>query len=115
MNLPNPINILFCLVALSTLAPLADAQNGASQLGFTALQTQANSLVEKGQLIEALPLLTELVKRVEASEQSDIQLDFPVFLIGTAYIQKYVASGQESELQKLSFGTTNAKRVPKIA
>ena len=100
MNLTNPINILFCLVALTTLAPPADAQNGASQLGFTALQTQANNLVEKGQLIEALPLLTELVKRVEASEESDIELDFPVFLIGTAYIQKYVANGQESELQE---------------
>ena len=100
MNLPNTIKILFCFLALAVTSPLAHAQDGASQLGFTVLQTQANNLVEKGQLIEALPLLIELVKRVEASEESDIELDFPVFLIGTAYVQNYVASGQKSELQE---------------
>ena len=100
MNLPNTIKILFCSLALVATSPLAHTQDAASQLGFTVLQTQANNLVEKGQLIEALPLLIELVKRVEASEESDIELDFPVFLIGTAYIQNYVASGQKSELQE---------------
>ena len=100
MNLPNTINIIICFLALATFGPLAHSQNGASQLGFTALQTQANNLVEKGQLIEALPLLKELVKRVEATEESEIQLDFPVFLIGTAHVQNYVASAQKSELQE---------------
>ena len=46
------------------------------ELGFTALQSQANTLVEKGKLIEAMPLLKELVKRVEASDNSEIKLDF---------------------------------------
>ncbi|MGZ0654138.1 tetratricopeptide repeat protein [Coraliomargarita sp. W4R72] len=80
---------------------LATAQEeDASQLGFTGLQTQANELVEAGQLVEAMPLLRELVKRVEATDSSDsgIELDFPIFLIGTGHIQQYVASGQKGEL-----------------
>jgi len=79
--------------------PFVHAQE-ASQLGFTALQSQANDLVEQGQLVEALPLLKELVERLEAAAESDIKLDFPVFLIGTAHIQRYVASGQKRELQE---------------
>lgn len=76
----------------------------ASQLGFTALQTRANELAEAGQLVEARPLLKELVKRVEASEASDeseIELDFPLFLIGTGYIQEYVASGEKNLLREV--------------
>ncbi|MDQ8195517.1 tetratricopeptide repeat protein [Coraliomargarita sp. SDUM461004] len=77
-----------------------NASQDASQLGFTGLQTQANSLVEDGKLIEAMPLLKELVKRVEAANDtnSDIQLDFPLFLIGTGHIQQYVNSGKNNEL-----------------
>lgn len=75
-----------------------DQDTDASQLGFTGLQTQANTLVEQGKLVEALPLLKELVKRVEAADNSDIKLDFPVFLIGTGHIQQYVTSGQAGEL-----------------
>ncbi len=92
-------SLFFSILILSS-AQVASAQDDASQLGFTALQTQANALVEQGKLVEALPLLKELVERVEAAEKSDIKLDFPVFLIGTAHIQLYVASGQESELQE---------------
>lgn len=78
----------------------ASGASDASQLGFTGLQTQADALVGQGKLIEAMPLLKELVKRVEASENSDIQLDFPLFLIGTGHIQQYVATGDQSELHK---------------
>ena len=79
---------------------ISNAQNDAGQLGFTALQSQANTLVEDGKLIEAMPLLKELVKRVEASDNSEIKLDFPIFLIGTGHIQQYVASEQTNELSE---------------
>ena len=79
---------------------ISNAQNDAGQLGFSALQSQANTLVENGKLIEAMPLLKELVKRVEASDNSEIKLDFPIFLIGTGHIQKYVASGETNELSE---------------
>ena len=87
-------SLIVCCVQIS------NAQNDASQLGFTALQGQANALVEDGKLIEAMPLLKELVKRVEASDNSEIKLDFPLFLIGTGHIQQYVASGQTNELSE---------------
>ena len=89
----------FALLATTSVVSVVSAQD-ASQLGFTALQTQANSLVEDGKLVEAMPLLKELVKRVEASDNTDIKLDFPVFLIGTGHIQQYVASGQAAELEE---------------
>jgi hypothetical protein len=47
-----------------------------------------------------MPLLKELVKRVVASDNSEIKLDFPLFLIGTGHIQQYVASGQTNELSE---------------
>jgi hypothetical protein len=62
----------------------------ASQLGFSDLQAQANALVEKGQLEAAMPLLKELINRVEKTQDSDIKLDFPIFLVGTAHIQRFV-------------------------
>lgn len=82
--------------AQQTQTPRPDA----SQLGFTALQTRANELAEAGQLVEARPLLKELVKRVEASDESEIKLDFPLFLIGTGYIQEYVATGEKNLLKE---------------
>lgn len=91
---------LFISILILGPVSFASAQDDASQLGFTALQSQANTLVGEGKLVEALPLLVELVERVEATEESDIKLDFPIFLIGTGYIQQYVTSGQASELEK---------------
>lgn len=71
----------------------------ATQMGFSELQSKANKLVEAGRLIQAMPLLKELIKRVEDSEEaSEVKLDFPIFLIGTAYIQNYVNTGLKSEL-----------------
>jgi TolA-binding protein len=72
----------------------------ASQLGFSDLQAQANALVEKGQLEAAMPLLKELINRVEKTQDSDIKLDFPIFLVGTAHIQRFVGSNQASELNE---------------
>ena len=92
-SIPTVI-LIFCTTQFAV------AQNDASQLGFTALQGQANALVEDGKLVEAMPLLKELVKRVEASDNSEIKLDFPIFLIGTGHIQQYVNSSQNGELQQ---------------
>ena len=72
----------------------------ASQLGFSDLQAQANTLVERGQLSEALPLLEELIKRVDGSDNADFDLDFPIFITGTAYIQLYVSTGNAGDLNR---------------
>lgn len=85
-----------CCIASSTCLIAQDA----SQLGFSDLQSQANALVEQGQLNEALPLLEELIKRVDGSDNSDFSLDFPIFLTGTAYIQRYVNTGNAGELNR---------------
>ncbi|NBB78423.1 MAG: tetratricopeptide repeat protein [Verrucomicrobia bacterium] len=69
-------------------------------MGFSTLQTRANELAEEGRLIEALPLLKELVKRVEATEDSDVKLDFPLYLIGTGYIQTYLQSQDKQSLEE---------------
>ncbi|MEE4247814.1 MAG: hypothetical protein V2I33_20640, partial [Kangiellaceae bacterium] len=90
-------NLLPAVLILAS-ASFAPAQDDATQLGFTSLQGQANTLVEQGKLVEAMPLLKELVKRVEASENSEIKLDFPIFLIGTGHIQQFVGSGQKGQL-----------------
>jgi TolA-binding protein len=87
------------ILLISSGVHFASAQTeDASQLGFTGLQTQANALVEEGELVKAMPLLKELVKRVEMAEKSDIELDFPMFLIGTGHIQLYLQSGRVEEL-----------------
>ena len=91
-------SLFFATIIFATLLPASAQEEDASQLGFTGLQTQANSLVEDGKLVEAMPLLKELVKRVEAADNSEIKLDFPIFLIGTGYIQEYVNSGQNGQL-----------------
>ncbi len=47
-----------------------------------------------------MPFLEELIKRVEATDNSEIKLDFPIFLLGTAHIQRFVASQNGGELNQ---------------
>lgn len=94
-HIPKPLIVAALLASCSTSLVAQDA----SQLGFTTLQSQANALVEKGQLIEAQPYLEELIKRVEKDEDTELALDFPIFLVGTAHIQKFVSSGVRGELE----------------
>lgn len=47
-----------------------------------------------------MPLLEELIKRVEATGNSKIKLDFPIFLLGTAHIQRFVATQNAGELNQ---------------
>jgi len=86
---------LICLSCISHV----HAQD-ASQLGFSDLQARANTLVEAGQLEQAMPFLEELIKRVEATDNSEIKLDFPIFLLGTAHIQRFVGNQNAGELNK---------------
>lgn len=91
------LKIAVSLALAASLSCTAKAQD-ASQLAFSDLQAQANGLVEQGDLIHAMPLLKELIKRVESTNNSDIELDLPIFLIGTGYIQLYLNSGNKSHL-----------------
>ncbi len=119
----NPITfkkILLASLLMGTSASLTIAQvasSEASQLSFSNLQAQANSLVEQGQLIEAMPLLKELITRVEGAPVTDeepIKLDFPIFLVGTGYIQIYVNSGDKANLlQTLEWYDKLEKDYPK--
>ena len=58
------------------------------------------ALVEEGRLSEALPLLKELITRVESNDQASIPLDFPIFLTGTAFIQVYLETGDSANLRE---------------
>ena len=92
------IAALLCLSCVTTTTPLHAID--ASQLGMSELQSEADSLVNQGNLMGAMPLLKELIIRVEASSKSEIKLDFPIFLVGTAYIQSFVATNNPSELNE---------------
>ena len=100
--LVTPYKLRTCfIVALAFVAAVSGSQaQDASQLGFSQLQAQANALVEQGQLTEALPLLEELIVRVDSSDNADFKLDFALYLVGTAYIQRYVDTGNVEELNQ---------------
>jgi TolA-binding protein len=97
--LPRTIKKPLSTIALLCLSCVTyiHAQD-ASQLAFSDLQSQANALAEQGKLEEAMPLLKELISRVEKTGDAEIKLDFPIFLVGTAHIQRYVGSGISGEL-----------------
>ncbi|MFQ3270875.1 MAG: TolA-binding protein [Lentimonas sp.] len=96
-----PIKKSFTIASLICLSCISYVHSqDASQLGFSDLQSQANTLVEAGQLEQAMPFLEELIKRVEATDNSEIKLDFPIFLLGTAHIQRFVANQKVGELNK---------------
>ena len=86
---------------LASLSLISNIQaQDVSQLGFPDLQAQTNAYIEQGQLREAIPLLEELIERVEASKNTEITLDFPIFLLGNAHLLEYFATEQASELSK---------------
>ena len=99
MKLFKPLTLKILAITSICCLSFATAQTqDAGQLGFSDLQARANTLVEKGQLVEAMPLLKELVIRVEKAENTEIELDFPLFLIGTAHLQQYISSGNKATL-----------------
>ena len=94
-------NIQIIVAILLAIAPVTLCRGkDASVMAFSELQTAANTLVEQGQLVEAIPLLTELIRRLEASDDGDLKTEFPIFLLGTGYIQKYIATGDKGLLQE---------------
>jgi len=103
VNLPpiHPIHfiriIAFALAtSITSVGLLAQDTN---QLGFSELQARANKFVEGNQLVEARPLLKELIQRVEKTEKAEIELDLPIFLVATSYIQEYLTTGNTSLLK----------------
>lgn len=82
---------------LMTCASLLNAQ-GLSQMAFSDVKAQASQFVQAGELTKALPILQELVKRVEGANDSSVPIDYPIFLIGSAHIQRFLENDQTSEL-----------------
>jgi len=70
----------------------------ASQMGISNLQLTVGDLVSKGQFEEAIPLLEELVFRIEGAEDATVKLDFPLFILGVANIQVYVNNNDREAL-----------------
>lgn len=69
-------------------------------MSFTGLQAQAGAIVDSGNLLKAMPYLKEIIKRVQSSGETGVELDFPTFLIGTGYIQSYTSTGQKEDLEQ---------------
>ncbi|MGC6605388.1 MAG: tetratricopeptide repeat protein [Lentimonas sp.] len=89
--------------AVSSLNTYAQDTSSASQMSFSNLQAQANGLVEQGKLIDAMPLLKELITRVEGMADTgaeNVKLDFPIFLVGTGCIQLYLQNGDKTDLEQ---------------
>ncbi|MEM1222534.1 MAG: hypothetical protein AAGH40_07195, partial [Verrucomicrobiota bacterium] len=61
-----------------------------SQMAFSQLQSQANTLASEGRLVEALPLLEEIIKRVDSDSESEMSLDLLLYMTGNAEAQKYL-------------------------
>lgn len=69
-----------------------------SQMGISNLQLIAGDLVSKGEFEKAIPLLEELVFRIEGSNDTTVELDFPLFILGVAHIQLYISSKERGVL-----------------
>lgn len=90
--------VLFASIAIHcSVCTLANED--ASQMGFSDLQARAIELVEQGSLQAAQPLLLELINRVEATENTTIQLDLPYFFTALAHFQNYTENKLKSELE----------------
>lgn len=87
--------LLFSLAAcnlVSAQAPDVD------QAAFSDLKEQASALASAGRLKEAIPVLEELVSRIQSTGTSDVPLDFAYFLLGVGHIQLFADTGDTSQL-----------------
>ena len=88
------------LVSIALLGQQACGQDF-GQIAFSTLQSRATALVDEGRLVEARPVLLEIIKRVEAIDGKKlIELDFPFYLIGTSFLQDYTASESKKDLEQ---------------
>jgi len=78
-------------------AVLPVAGQDPTQLGMTALQEQATALVSAGDLVTAIPFLSELERRlVQAPETQRQGLEAIVFYLGVGHMQRYATAGTEA-------------------
>ncbi|MEM7792579.1 MAG: hypothetical protein AAF546_14335, partial [Verrucomicrobiota bacterium] len=96
MQLPRFLKTIALIAALITGSQLV-AQD-LSQMAFSELQGQANALVSEGRLVEALPLIEEIIKRVDSDPESEISLDLLLFMAGNAKIQTYLETKETGNL-----------------
>ena len=85
-------------LALLTLCLQSIQAQKYSQMAFSEVKEQATQLVQSGNLSDALPILRELVNRVEDAKESGFEIDYPIFLIGSAYVQNFIKNNQAKEL-----------------
>lgn len=89
------------LCAVPVSAQEEEAQGGdASQMAFSDLQNRANRLVSRGNLREAIPLLRELINRIDVAEAEDVSLDFSIYLLATAHVQRFANTGETKQLSE---------------
>lgn len=101
--------IAVALIALATLplhaqddgqdAP-ADADDAVGQMSFSDLQSQANTLLAAGNLVEAKPIIEELIRRFEHVEETDENVDLsgPTFMMAQASALDYQRTGSPASL-----------------
>ncbi len=94
----NCIRLILCASLLAATPPMHAQDSGVDQMAFSTLKEQASALAAAGRLKEAIPLLEELVSRIERTGEAGMPLDYAYFLLGAGYIQRYVETGQTSHL-----------------
>ena len=86
-------------LALLTLSLQSINAQKYSQMAFSEVKEQATQLVQSGNLSDALPILRELVNRVEDAKESGFEIDYPIFLIGSAHIQNFIKNNCITTIQ----------------
>jgi tetratricopeptide (TPR) repeat protein len=93
------IRVLYlCLTLLAANSLLQAQEPAVDQAAFSDLKERASALASAGRLKEAIPILEELVSRIQRTGSTDIPLDFAYFLLGTGHIQLYADTGDTSQL-----------------
>lgn len=83
--------------------PVRSAAQEVTQMGLTAVQEAATTLVSAGDLIGALPYLVELERRLrDAAEPQRQGLEAVYFFMGLAHMQRYGTAGDEALTQAIA-------------
>ena len=101
--MPHMKSIIFrvsflCLSIFATNPLLVAQESGVDQAAFSDLKNQASELASAGRLKEAIPILEELISRIQQTGNTEIPLDLPYFLLGAGHIQRYADTGDLNQL-----------------